>query len=137
MLNDNPLLHSFDTPFGFVPFQKIKDSHFEPAISTLLDSARQEVDLIADNAAEPDFNNTIVALERAGRRLQHAAEIFFNLNSAETNETMEAAAQRLSPLLAAYSNDVLLNERLFERVKQVATAGDRSSLDAEDIRLLR
>ncbi|MFN3951200.1 MAG: M3 family metallopeptidase [Thermaurantimonas sp.] len=134
--NLNPLLHPYDTPFGVPPFQKIKPDHFKPAFETALQIARQEVDRISTNPESPTFSNTIEALEYAGLLLNEISEIFFNLNSAETNEEIQQLAQVFSPMLASYSNDVLLNEKLFERIDAVYNTIDRSSLTPEQEMLL-
>ncbi len=132
----NPLLKAFDTPFSSVPFTRIQDEHYEPAIRALIDEARRETDAITGNSQTPDFENTIAALEKTGKQLGIASSVFFNLNSAETNDFLEETAQKISPLLASHSNDVMLNEELFARVKYVWEHMDTTALDPEDARLL-
>jgi peptidyl-dipeptidase Dcp len=119
----NPLLAGFDTPFEAPPFDRIRVEHYEPAFAVAIAEARQEVERVAGNPEPPTFENTIVALERAGERLERVSSIFFNLNSAATSERMQEVAQRVAPLLAAFHHEVHANRPLFERVKRVH-AGD-------------
>src|SRR5690606_13035114 len=114
-LKNNPLLVKFDT----APFGAIKNEHFLPAITMLIEETREEIDSIANNPDLPTFENTIEALEFSGEQLDRVTSIFFNLNSAETNHEIQKIAQEVSPLLTELRNDILLNESLFERVKSV------------------
>lgn len=109
----NPLLQSFDT----APFSKIKNEHFKPAFLQAIEDARAEIDAITVNTAAPTFENTIEALEFSGQQLDRVSSVFFNLNSAETNEEIQKIAQEVSPLLSEFSNDITLNEALFKRIK--------------------
>ncbi|SHJ74365.1 M3 family metallopeptidase [Pseudozobellia thermophila] len=120
---NNPLLAAFDT----APFDKIKNEHFKPAFLKAMEDARAEIDAITENSEAPTFENTIEALEFSGQQLDRISSIFFNLNSAETNEEIQKIAQEVSPLLSEFSNDITLNERLFNRIKTVY--GQRESLD--------
>jgi len=133
----NPLLLITDTPFNTPPFGQIKNEHFLPAIKTLIDQSKQEIATITDNSDIPTFNNTIEALERSGKLLDRASGVFFNLNSAETNDELQAIAREVSPLLSEYSNDILLNEALFERVKAVFENTDLDALNPEQQMLLK
>lgn len=132
----NPLLIPFGTPFDSVPFESLKPEHFKPAILQLIEDAKREIDAIVNNPESPDFANTIAAMEQAGKRLNVVSATFFNLDSAETNDEIQQLAQELSPILAEYGNDILLNEGLFQRVKQVHDEADESDLSGEEIRLL-
>ncbi|EAR17174.1 M3 family metallopeptidase [Robiginitalea biformata] len=124
---ENPLLQPFDA----APFSSIRTEHFKPAFDAALAEARAEIDAIADHPAPPDFENTIAALDYAGSRLDRISSIFFNLNAAETNAEIQALAQEVSPLLSEFSNDITLNESLFDRVRQVYEARETMDLDAE------
>jgi peptidyl-dipeptidase Dcp len=115
----NPLLEKFNTPFDTVPFDKIKNEHYLPAIEEAISMARKEIEAITSNPEAPNFDNTIVALERSGELAGLVSRVFFNLNSAETSDEMQALARDVSPLLTDYSNDILLNKELFERIKAV------------------
>jgi len=133
---NNPLLRPFGTPFDSVPFDRITAAHFKPAILQLITEAKAEIDTIVTNPAPADFANTIAAMEHAGKKLNIASATFFNLDSAETNDEIQQLAQELSPILAEYGNDIMLNEELFQRVKQVHDEADESTLTDEEIRLL-
>ena len=128
----NPLLTRFDT----APFSKIKNEHFKPAILHAIEEARKEIDAITANPDSPDFYNTIEALEFSGLQLDRVSAIFFNLNSAETNKEIQKIAQEVSPLLSEFSNDIMLNEELFKRVKAVYGEKERLSLNEEQQTLL-
>lgn len=114
----NPLLAPFYTPLETAPFDLIKEEHYLPAVQQAIQMAKNEISQIKEQAL-PDFENTIVALERAGEKLNTISAIFFNINSAETNDRIQALAREISPLLTAHSNDVLLDEALFQRIQQI------------------
>lgn len=137
MSSNNPLLQPFNTPFGVPPFAQIQLDHYQSGIEQLIEKSRGEIQLIAENTEVPSFENTIVALERSGRDLDQAAEIFFNLNSAETSDKMQALANEISPLLTEYGNEIMQNEQLFARVKSVYDNQEGLNLDKEDHMLLR
>jgi len=120
---NNPLLQPFDT----APFSTIKNEHFLPAIKELIATTKAEIEAIAASETQPTFENTVETLENTGLQLDRATSIFFNLNSAETNDEIQKIAQEVSPLLTDFNNDLLLNEALFKRVKAVYDT--RESLD--------
>lgn len=130
------MLKPFDTPFDTVPFASVKPEHFKPAILQLIDDAKQEVEAIVGNQVAADFGNTIAAMDGIGKRLDIVSAAFFNLDAAETTDEIQQLAQELSPIMAEYSNDILLHEGLFKRVKQVHDTLDPTSLTAEEARLL-
>ena len=111
----NPLVEKFD----LAPFSKIKNEHFKPAFLKAMEDARAEIDAITSSTAAPTFENTIEALEFSGHQLDRISSVFFNLNSAETNEEIQQIAQEISPLLSEFGNDITLNEALFKRIKPV------------------
>ena len=123
----NPLLSKFDT----APFSKIKNEHFKPAFLQAIEDARAEIDLITENPNEPSFENTIEALEFTGQQLDRISSVFFNLNSAETNDEIQKIAQDVSPLLSEFSNDITLNVELFKRIKSVYDQKDALDLSTE------
>ncbi len=129
---NNPLLKSFNT----APFSKIKNEHFLPAIQQLIKDTKSEIDSIANNSELPTFKNTVEALEYTGQELDRATSVFFNLNSAETNDEIQKIAQEISPLLSDFNNDLLLNEKLFKRVKQVFDHKESLTLTTEQKTLL-
>lgn len=128
----NPLLQSYNT----APFSKIENKHFLPAITKLIEETKAEIDAITSNSDAPTFENTIEALEFSGEKLDRATSIFFNLNSAETNDEIQKLAQEISPMLTEFGNDMLLNEALFERVKAVYNQKDTLDLNEEQQMLL-
>ncbi len=129
---NNPLLQ----PFNTAPFSKIKNEHFLPAISKLIAETKAEIDEITSNSEAPIFKNTVEALENTGEQLDRATSIFFNLNSAETNDEIQKIAQEVSPMLTEFSNDMLLNETLFEKIKTVYNQKDSLNLSEEQHMLL-
>jgi len=128
----NPLLQKFETS----PFSKIKNEDFLPAFQKLIEETNKEIDKIAAQKEPPTFENTVEALERTGAQLNLVSSIFFNLNSAETNDQIQQIAQEVSPLLTNFKNDLLLNKPLFNRVKAVYNKMDDLSLDPEQRMLL-
>ncbi len=128
----NPLLSPFDT----APFSSIKNEHFMPAFLQAMENARKEIDKLTNSEEEPTFENTIEALEFSGQHLERIASLFFNLNSAETNDTLQKIAQEISPKLSEFNNDITLNEKLFRRVKKVFENKDKYPLTAEQHTLL-
>jgi len=129
---NNPLLQAFE----WAPFSKIKEAHFSPAIKELIEQAKQEIQAIAENTDAPNFENTIEAMEGSGEQLGRVTSIFFNLNNAETNETIQEIAQEVSPLLSEFQNDILLNSDLYARVKTVFDKREELDLNPEQSRLL-
>ena len=132
----NPLMEEFRTPHGVVPFHLLETSHYETAVKEGIRQHALEIDSICRNPQPPSFENTIVALERSGRLLDRSLAVFENLLSAETNEQMEALANTLMPLVADHESAVALNEKLFQRVKEVYGNRDRLQLSAEEKMLL-
>ncbi len=132
MNTHNPLLQEFD----FAPFSKIKTEHFKPAILKAIELAKSEIKEIADSSSGPTFKNTIEGLEFSGKKLDRITSIFFNLNSAETNEEIQKIAQEISPLLSEFKNDIILNETLFGRVKSVFNNKENLGLNGEQMMLL-
>ena len=134
-MQTNPLLSSFATPFETAPFHLIQPEHFLPAVTEAIASAKSE---IAEIKAQPlpTFENTIEALDRSGKRLGVISAIFFNLNSAETNDQIQRLAREISPLLTEHSNDILLDQELFQRVAQVFATKGALNLNPEQTTLL-
>lgn len=132
MSQENPLLE----PFNAAPFSKIKNEHFKPAFQEAIAKAKAEIDAITANEEAPTFENTLEALEFAGETLSRVSSIFFNLNSAETNEEIQKIAQEVSPWLSEFSNDLTLNEELFKRVKAVYDQKESLDLTVEQKTLL-
>jgi Zn-dependent oligopeptidase len=130
--NMNPLLQDFNT----APFSKISNKNYKPAIKKGIEMATAEIDEIINNSEIATFENTTVALEFAGEKLNRITSIFFNLNSAETNDEIQKIAQEVSPWLSKFGNDITLNEALFKRVKTVFDAKETLDLTLEQNMLL-
>lgn len=132
----NPLLQEWNTPFNIAPFDLIMAEHFKPAVEQAIMMARTEINEIVGNTAEPDFENTIEALERAGEMLNRITPILFNLNSSDTTPELQAAAREVSPLLTGFANDISLNPELFLKVRAVYDVRNTLTLDPEQQILL-
>lgn len=117
----NPLLTASGNPLNAIAFDKIRNEHFSPAFDQALKTARERMQAILSSKAEPDFENTIVALETCSEELDFVSLVYQNLLSAETNPTLQALAKEVMPKLAAFSNDLFLDADLFARVKTVYT----------------
>ena len=130
---NNPLL----TPFETAPFSKIKNEHFSPAIHHFIAVTKTQINEISENKEAPTFKNTIEALDGTGIQLDRITSIFFNLNSAETNDEIQKIAQEISPALSDFKNDLLLNEKLFKKVKYVYENRTSLSLNKEQAMLLK
>ncbi|WP_418602570.1 M3 family metallopeptidase [Hwangdonia sp.] len=135
-MRKNILNNVFDTPYNTAPFSKINDHDFLPAFKTAIKNAKAEIDAITKNSEAPNFKNTIEALDFSGEQLDRISSLFFNLNSAETNDDIQKIAQEVSPLLSEFSNDITLNEALFKRVKTVYNKKDELDLNVEQQTLL-
>lgn len=135
-MSKNPLLEEFSTPYESVPFDKIELEHYMPAFKQSIENARTEIDEIANSTEEPTFKNTIEGLEYSGQQLDRIGSVFFNLNHAHTNDEMQAMAREISPMLTEFSNDIIMNEKLFKRVKQVYAKKDEFDLNVEQTKLL-
>lgn len=133
---NNPLLSTYETPFQVPPFNRIKNEHFRPAFKAALEQHNQEIDAIVNDPQDPTFENTIVALENAGSVLGNVSRVFFNLNSAHTNDSIQAIAKDMAPVLSAHGDEISLNEKLFARVKKVYDGRTDLALDGEDTKLL-
>ncbi len=132
----NILLQPYNTPHQTPPFYQIKEKDYLPAFREAIASAQSEVDTIVNNEKRPDFNNTLDALEKIGKRLNVISNIFFNLHHANTNENIQAIAREVSPLITEFSNDIRLNEQLFARIKEVHKTADRKGLRDDQVQLL-
>ena len=123
--------------FDSAPFSHFTPTDYHPAIEKAIAESLVEIDNIIQNPAPATFENTVAALAYVGLDLDRLTAMFFNLNSAETNDTLQAEAQRISPLLSDYSNDIRLNEALFKRVKAIYDQRENLSLSAEQQTLLK
>lgn len=131
----NPFFQEFKTPFGVPPFEKIKVEHYMPAFRAGIDENQREVKAIAESTAPATFANTVEPLEKSGALLKRVTNVFFVLSESMTDDKMQAIATEVSPLLSKNSDDILLNERLFERIKRVYENREKESLTPEQKRL--
>ncbi|WP_298760321.1 M3 family metallopeptidase [uncultured Psychroserpens sp.] len=127
---------TFNTPYHTAPFSKIKNEDYLPAFLKAIEKARAEIDAITANTEVPNFENTIAALDFSGEELDRLSSLFFNLNSAETNDQIQKIAQEVSPLLSEFGNDITLNEDLFKRVKTIYKQKASLDLTVEEQTLL-
>ena len=132
----NPLLDQPDTPYGVPAFDQVKIEHYLPAFEAAIAENKAEIDAIVNNEAEPTFENTIVALDRAGLLLDRVQGVFFNVLEADGNDEMNAIAEKVSPMLSELSDGIILNDRLFARVKFVYDQRDQLGLNPEQMRLV-
>jgi peptidyl-dipeptidase Dcp len=135
-MNHSVLNQSFTTIHNTAPFSKIEQTEFEPAVNEAILLAKTEIQAICTNKETPTFENTVHALAFSGMQLDRISSIFFNLHSAETNDELEDIAEKISPKLTAYSNDITLNETLFIRIKAVYDTVQKSTLTPEELQLL-
>ena len=134
--DDNPFYTKSTQPYQLPPFHRIDESHFLPAFERGMAEQLEEVSVIAEQSDPSTFENTLVPLERSGVLLNRVAATFFNLSSANTNEAMDQIQAEVAPRLAAHTDQILLNGRLFERVRSLYEQRDALGLDDESLRLV-
>ncbi|MBQ5940965.1 MULTISPECIES: M3 family metallopeptidase [unclassified Massilia] len=132
----NPFAKQSSLPLNYPAFDKIKDEHFLPAYAAGMREQLREVDVIANSKAAPSFANTIVAMERSGQLLGRVSAVFSNLQTANTNDRLDAIDREMSPKLAAHNDAIYLNPKLFQRVKTLHDKRASLKLDAESNHLL-
>jgi len=133
----NPLLAQWTGPYGGVPpFDAVRVEHFKPALEAAMAEQLAEIEAIASNPAKPDFENTIAALERSGRTLGRVASLFGVFSSTLSTPEFQAVESEMAPKLAAFSDQITQNEKLFSRLAAVYETRDSSNLSAEQKRLV-
>ena len=132
----NPFFEKYNAPHEAAPFDKIKTEHYEPAIREGIRRQIAEIDTITGNEEPATFENTMLALEKSGELLSRVTSVFENLLSAETNDDLQALAQKMMPLLSDHSNNISLNEKLFERIKDLYHRKEELNLTPEQEKLL-
>lgn len=135
-LEDNPLIKESTLEYGAPDFSVIKPEHFMPAFKEGMKQHLAEIDAIVNNTAEPTFENTLVAMQKAGILLDRTSQVFFGLAGAHATDSIRAIEEEVTPLLAAHTDAINLNEKLFARIKTVYEK-EMSSLKGEDARLLQ
>ncbi len=132
----NPLLEKSNHRYNAPAFDKIKAEHYLPAFEQAIAEGKTEIEAIANNSEAPTFENTILALNYAGEKLNGVSSIFFNMIEADTNEQMQKTAEAISPALTEYQMSIILNDKLFERIKSVYDSKESLNLGEEEMRLL-
>ncbi|MFC1538457.1 M3 family metallopeptidase [Candidatus Latescibacterota bacterium] len=131
LLEENPLLQEWDTPFQSPPFDEIKNEHFMPAFLEAMKAQKAENDAIVNNAEEPTFKNTIEALEKSGALFKRVNEVFDCLVRANTNDVLQQIQKEVAPLRTRHYNDINLNEKLFTRIKKLYETRESLGLTSE------
>lgn len=132
----NPFFSEYDTPFGVPPFEEIKIEHFKPAFEKAMEEQNAKIESIVNTEEEPTFENTIVSMVYSGESLSKVTSVFYGLNSANTNEEMQALAREMSPELSSHRDAISMNPDLFERIKTIYENKDEFDLDEEESFLL-
>jgi peptidyl-dipeptidase Dcp len=132
----NPLLEEWDTPFGVPPFDEIRNEHYLPAFRTAMTVHTAEIAAITANEAPAAFDNTIVAMERAGQDLSRVSRVFYAVEGAHSNDTLREVARTVAPELSSHRDDIRFDPDLWERVKAVWDGRETAGLDPEQARLL-
>lgn len=132
----NPFFGKYNTPYGIPPFEQIKAEHYRTAFVKGMAEQKKEIEAITKNKKAPTFENTIAALDRSGALLNKVAYVFYGLNSANTNDGMQAISRDMSPLLSQHGDDIIMNAELFKRVKYVYEHQADEKLDKEQKKLL-
>lgn len=130
----NPFFTEWTTPYGVPPFNEIRLEHYLPALQEGIKQHEAEIDAIVTNSEEPTFENTILALDKSGQLLDKVTGTFYPLNSANTNEEMQALAREISPLMTQHRDNIAMNPELFRRIKNVYEHRDELNLDKEQKR---
>ena len=132
----NPFYAESTLPFHAPPFDKIKDADYQPAIEAGMAQQREEINAIANNPAPPTFENTIVAMEKTGRLFDRAMSTFGAVTGANLNPVLQEVQKVEAPKLAAHSDAIFLDAKLFQRVKAIYDTRNSLKLDAESLRLV-
>ena len=133
---DNPFFSEWDTPFGIPPFEKIYARHYLPAVREGIRQERREIKKIADSPEEPTFDNVISAYVGTGKFLKRTLAVFENLCAADMTDSLQRLQPEIQSLLTRHNNDIMLNKKLFARIKQVYDSRETLALDAQQMRLL-
>ena len=134
--SDNPFLQDWDTPFNTPPFELIEAKHYIPAFEEGIKQQNKEIEAIVNNEEEANFQNTIAAYDFSGELLSKVAGVFFNMTAAKTGDEIQEIEAKVAPMISAHSDDILMNEKLFARVKHVYDNRDKEDLNEEENSLL-
>ncbi|MDX9881691.1 MAG: M3 family metallopeptidase [Prolixibacteraceae bacterium] len=132
----NPFFAEYETPFQVPPFDRIKIDHYLPALEEGIRQHSAEVDAIVNNPGEPSFENTILAFDQSGELLSKVESVFFPLNSANTNDEMQALARQISPMVTRHEDNISMNAGLFSKIKAIYEKRNGMGLDGQQVRLV-
>lgn len=136
MDESNPLLIPSTLPYGMPPFNLIRDEHYQPAYMRSMEIHTAEIQAIAYNESAPSFENTVIAMERAGQDLTRVQRVFGNVSGAHTNPQLQAVQREMAPVLSAHYDSISLDPALFARISSLHEQRDELGLDPESLRLL-
>ena len=134
--SSNPFAQKSSLPYGIIDFSKLKDEHYKPALEAGMAEQLKEIDAIANNPEAPTFENTMIALEKSGQLLLRTETVFFGFTNSNTNPELQKIENEIAPKLAAHSDAIMLNDKLFKRVETLYEARESLNLDPESLRLL-
>ncbi|HID37914.1 MAG TPA: M3 family peptidase [Calditrichaeota bacterium] len=134
--DENPFFKPYDTPFESPPFDKIKEDHYLPAFKAGIAEQEAIVDEIVNNQETPTFENTVEALENSDALLTRVSNVFFNMTSANTNDRLQAISKEVTPMLTSNRDEILMNEKLFQRIKAIYDKKETLGLSLIQLRLL-
>ena len=132
----NPFAQASTLPFHYPPFDKVQDADYAPAFTAGMAAHLAEINTIANNPKAATFENTIVAMERAGQLLGRVRTVFSVMSGSNTNDTIQGLERELAPKMAAHSDAIMLNGKLYQRISTLYAKRDKLGLDAESTRLL-
>jgi len=133
---NNPFFTNYKLPYDAVPFSKFKTEDFIPAVEKSIELAIDRITNIANNNEKPNFKNTILSLETASEELDYVMSVYWHLFGSESDKDLKDLAEKISPMGSKFQNDILLNSKLFEKIKFVYKNKKNENLDKEDIRLI-
>ena len=134
---ENPFFAPWGTPYEIPDFQRIKTEHYKPAFERGMSLHNEEIDQIVNSKEQPTFENTILAYDNSGETLSRVATVFGMLSAADTDDEMQALSAEIYPALAAHSDAITMNDKLFERVKAVYDGRDAAGLGEQEQRLTK
>lgn len=135
-LKENPFMQEWNTPYGVPPFDKIEKEHYLPAFEEGMRQQKTAIEEIVSNKENPTFANTIIPLEYSDELLNKVSSVFFNLTECCNDEDMEKLADTIMPMVTQHGDDIMLNEKLFQKVKKVYENRKNENLNPEQLRLL-
>lgn len=133
---ENPLLSEWDTPYGVPPFDRIRVSDYMPAFREAMKEHEEEIRAIAENPEEPDFENTVLAFDNAGELLDRVEQVFWSVAAADTDPQMQAVQEQVAPMLSEHYDGIMLDGKLFERIRKVYEGRGDAGLDRLQQRLV-